>query len=214
MKFLPPKKRLADKRADDERDDWMIAVEAFVTNTNDPEGMHRIKVVIPSMDEDYIHDEWVTALVPWVGKSGYGPVGLPTLGSEVLLFGRLGQKHSLFYLCRFNEDFLIPAGFVDYNARGLKTDGQYKLLADLMISIISQTKALVQGASAVDIEAPDVRLMSGGAVSVRGQGAKVGFLGAEPVARQSLPAPATDLASCIALTNAIRALLINFGLGQ
>ncbi|MET0623103.1 MAG: phage baseplate assembly protein V [Pyrinomonadaceae bacterium] len=192
----------------------MVAVEGIVAEVSDPEGMHRIRVVIPSMDESIVHDEWVCALVPWVGSAGFGPVNLPEVGSEVLLFGRLGQKHSLFYLCRFNEDFIVPGEFIGDEARGLKTDGRYKLLAELLLEVISQTQVLVKGGSLAEVDAPNVKLKAGGNVAVHAQGSKVGFLGAAPVARQTLPAPATDLASCIALTNALRAALIALGLGQ
>lgn len=43
---------------------------------------------------------------------------------------------------------------------------------------------------------------------------KVGFNFATPIAKQTLPAAATDLASVIALTNAIRTALINYGLAS
>ena len=86
----------------------MIGVEGFVADVSDPEGMHRIRVIIPSIDEEAIHDEWIPALAPWVGAPGYGPVNLPEMGTEVLLFGRLGEKHSLFYLSRYNEDSPHP----------------------------------------------------------------------------------------------------------
>jgi hypothetical protein len=185
----------------------MIAVEGIVAANDDPEGMHRIQVVIPSIDESYVHDHWVTALVPWVGADGYGPVNLPQLGSEVLLFGRLGQKHSLFYLCRFNEVYGIPGGFVGENARGLKTDGRYKLLADLLIQIISQTQ--------VDVKADVIRLLGGGSEVVRVEPNKVGFLGAAPASRQTLPEDAHDPASCIALCNALKHLVaIKFGFAE
>ncbi|PYS88967.1 MAG: hypothetical protein DMF64_18865 [Acidobacteria bacterium] len=199
----------------------MVAVEGIVADTGDPEQMHRVRVVIPLIDESEVHDEWIPALVPWVGANHYGPVHLPEIGSEVLLFGRLGQKHTLFYLSRFNEDFNVPGEFAD-RSRGLKCDTPYRLLCDLLIQILSQTQVLVRGeervdvqsGSVVDVDAPDVRLKSDGGVSVHGQGAKVGFLGAVPIARRALPAPATDLGSCIALANAMRALLIDYGLAQ
>jgi hypothetical protein len=190
----------------------MVAVEGIVADVGDEEHMHRIRVIIPSVDESIVHDEWVAALVPWVGPAGYGPVNLPEIGSEVLLFGRLGQKHSLFYLCRFNEDFSVPGQFVDDGARGLKTDGKYKLLADLVIHIASLTQVKVAAGALADVDAPDVRLMSGDAVGVHAQGAKVGFMGAAPVGRQPLPAQAINLATCIALANAARAALIAQGL--
>jgi hypothetical protein len=204
-------RRRTSPHSGDNRDDWMVAVEALVADVDDPEGMHRIRVVIPAFNESLIHDEWVTALVPWVGQSGYGPVSLPALNSEVLLFGRLGQKHSLFYLSRFNEDFLIPGGFVGGNVRGLKTDGAYKLLADLLIEIISQTQVIVQAESEIDLDAEDVWLRDAGAVSVHGRGNQLGLMGAEPISRRALPDPAHDLSSVILLANAIRSLLIDLG---
>jgi len=44
--------------------------------------------------------------------------------------------------------------------------------------------------------------------------AKVGFLGATPVAKQTLPAAATDPATTMALANSLRTALINLGLAQ
>ncbi|HEY9286242.1 MAG TPA: hypothetical protein VIP46_22515 [Pyrinomonadaceae bacterium] len=201
------------------RADWFSAVEGIVAEVDD--ATHAIKVVIPAIDENLIHDEWVDALMPWVGPDGYGPVNLPAIGSEVILFSRLNEGHSLFYLSRYNENFRPPAEFAD-GSRGLKVDTPYRLLCDLLIQILSQTQVLVRGeqradvqaGQAIDADAPDIRLMSGGAVSVHGQGDKVGFLGAGPAARQALPGPAINSATCIELTNAIRALLITFGLAQ
>jgi hypothetical protein len=186
------------------RDNWMIAVEATVIENADPEGMHRVKVRIDLLDEAVTHDEWVTALVPWVGAAGYGPAHAPEVGSEVLLFGRLGERHTLFYLSRFNEDFPVPAEFAD-GSRGCKCDTVLRLLGDALVQVISGTQLYLGGGDAADVDAPDVRLRAG-------QGNKVGFLGAAPVARQTLPPPATNLATCITLANALRAALITSGL--
>jgi len=194
------------KRAQEDRPDWMIAVEGIVASTQDPEQMHRIKVIIPSMDESRVHDEWVTALVPWVGAPGYGPAHVPEVASEVLLFGRLGQKHTLFYLSRFNEDFPVPAAFAD-GSRGLNSDTVYKLLGELLILIVSQQQ--------VDVKAPVVRLIGGNGECVRAEPGKVGFLGAQPASRQTLPPDAVDLETCKTLCNALKNLIaIKFGLGQ
>lgn len=187
-------------------DRWVIGVEAHVADVSDPEGMHRVRVVIDSIDEAEIHDEWIPALTSWVGRSGYGPVNLPEPGTEVLLFGRLGQKHSLFYLCRYNEDSPVPGEFVSDEARGLKTDGRYKLLADLLIEIVSQAR--------VDVKAPVVRLLGGDSEVVKVEPNAVGFLGAPPSGRIQLPGPAVDEASDRALTNSLREALITFGLCQ
>lgn len=192
-------------RVHEERADWFNAVEGIVAET-DPATL-AVKVIIPSIDEDRVHDEWVEALVSWVGPDGYGPAALPEIGAEVILFSRLNEGVNLFYLARYNEDFHPPAEFAD-GSRGCKCDTIYRLLGELLIQIASRT--------AVQVEAPDVKLTGdgGGAVSVHGQGSKVGFLGASPKARQSLPAAATDLGTCIALANAMRSLLISFGLAQ
>ncbi len=45
-------------------------------------------------------------------------------------------------------------------------------------------------------------------------GATIGFLGATPIVRQTLPAAATDAATTQTLANAIRSLLLDFGLAN
>lgn len=203
-------------------DRWFIAVNGIVADVEDPEGLHRVRCVIPDISEDIIHDDWIEPMMPWVGPNQYGPHHLPALGSEVLLFGAKGQKFSLFYVSRYNTNFRPPAAEFADGSRGGKVDTPYRLLGDLLIQILSQTQVFVRGeqrvdvqaGQAIDADAPDVRLMGEGGVSVHGQGDKVGFLGAGPAARQALPDPATNLATCIELTNAIRALLITFGLAE
>lgn len=64
--------------------------------------------------------------------------------------------------------------------------------------------------SVIDYSGPREAMRCG----ANGTAPTIGFLGASEVARQTLPAAATDLASTIALANAIRTALINFGLCQ
>ena len=198
---------------DSARDNWMIAIEGVVVENNDPERMHRIKCTIPVIDESMVFDDWIPAMTPWCGAPGYGPVNPPALNSEVLLFGRLGEPDILFYLSRYNEDHLSPEEFTD-GSRGLKTDTAYKLLADLFIEIISKQTILIKATEQADVRAAVVRLMGDESEGVRVEPSKLGFLGASPIPRQSLPAPATDLGSCITLANAIRSMLIQFGLAE
>jgi hypothetical protein len=47
--------------------------------------------------------------------------------SEAALFGRFGQKHSLYYLCVYNEDFTTRAEFAD-GSRGCKCGTPLRLL--------------------------------------------------------------------------------------
>jgi hypothetical protein len=60
--------------------------------------------------------------------------------------------------------------------------------------------------------ASDMSLAAGAAERVRLNSTGLSFNGATPAARPALPAAATDLASVITLTNAIRTALINYGL--
>lgn len=113
--------------------DRLICVEAIVETTEDPEHQHRIKVVIPTMDEHRVRDEWVRPFVPYVGGPGFGSFFVPARGSEVMLFGRLGQKHNLFYLSVYNEDFPVPADFQQQHPEtvaGFRVPGDFKLIVD------------------------------------------------------------------------------------
>lgn len=186
-------------------DRWFTAVTGIVVDNDDPEGLHRIRCLIPDISEEVVHDEWIEPLLPWVGEDGYGPANLPPRDSEVILFGCKGQKYSLFYLSRYNETHRPPQEFAD-KSRGCRCDTVYRLLCDLLIQIKSLQR--------VEVDAPDVFLQSGGSVSVHGQGDKVAFLGAAPIARRALPADASTLANNNVLTNAIKQLLIDVGVAQ
>jgi Phage-related baseplate assembly protein. len=112
-------------------DKWMFALEAIVAKNLDPEHQHRIKVVIPSIDENIIHDKWIKRAVWWAGAPGYGDFHIPEIGSEVILFGRLGQKHNLYFMSVYNEDHIVPADFRRPTIRGFRTDGDYASIVEL-----------------------------------------------------------------------------------
>ena len=185
-------------------DRWFTCVPGIVVSTADPEGRHRIQCLIPDISEEIVHAEWIEPLMPWVGTDGYGPSHLPAVESEVLLFGMKGEKYTLFYLSRYNENFRPPAEFAD-RSRGCKCDTVYKLLGDLLI--------LIRSLQRVDVEAPSVRLLSNGAEMFRVEGDAAGFRGAA-IARRALPADAINLATNNELTNAIKQLLIDLKLAQ
>ena len=114
-------------------DDRLICVEAIVAENEDPEHQHRVKVIIPIMDEHQMRDEWVRPMVPYVGGVGFGSFFVPARGSEVVLFGRLGQKHNLFYLSVYNEDYPVPTDFQQQHPEtvaGFRIPGDFKLIVE------------------------------------------------------------------------------------
>lgn len=192
-------------RARPSRDDYMIAVEARVADVDDLEGMHRVRVVVPMYDENEILDEWIPAMQAFTRKDGYGAVFRPEIGSEVLLFGRFGERHTLFYMSRYNEERRTPSEFDDGSC-GFKLDTAFKVLGDQLVLIVS--------AQSITLQSPLVTLGSQGAEVFRTDQGKSSFHGATAIARRTLPPPASDLASCITLANAIRQFLVDWGACQ
>lgn len=115
-------------------DRWLVCVEGIVAINEDPENLHRIKVVIPALDETVIYDKWVRQIGAYIGGKGFGSFFVPALGSEVVLFGRLGQKHNLYYMSVYNEDFPVPADFSTDEASGaacgIRAPGDLKLITE------------------------------------------------------------------------------------
>lgn len=133
------------------RDTWVCALEAIVAINEDPEHQHRIKVIIPSIDENEICGKWINRMVWFTGAEGYGDFHIPGINSEVLLFGRLSQKHNLYYISRFNEDFIVPPDFRRSTVRGFRTDGDYKQIVDLDMQIRAGRLEIETDASATII---------------------------------------------------------------
>jgi len=145
---------LGDDGADSDGDDrWMIAVEAIVAENEDPEHQHRIKVIIPLLDENNVRDEWVRQMGCYVGGPGYGSFLLPAIGSEVVLFGRLGQKYNLFYMSVYNEDYVVPADFRDTSVCGIRAPGQLKLIADQLMQLRG-SRLRIEADASIQITAP------------------------------------------------------------
>lgn len=153
---------------------WLMGVPAIVADNKDPEQQHRIRVVIPSIDEDLIFDEWARQMVFCLGN-GYGSAFIPPQGSEVVLFGQLGQKFNLFYASLYNEDMLVPDGFNDEMTVGIHAPGNLKFIAEQLakteaqnIEIIAQAVAKLQGDN-VQIEGNQINV-NGTQITVNGDG--------------------------------------------
>jgi len=105
-------------------------VEGIVADNKDPEHQHRVRLVIPSISEEHLYDKWVKQLVMYVGGNGYGSFFLPPEGSEVVVCGRLGQKHTLYYMSVYNEDLIVPADFRSPAVAGIRAPGDLRFLAE------------------------------------------------------------------------------------
>jgi hypothetical protein len=119
---------LQEERA--ESANWFTCVPAFVADNLDPEYQHRIKVIIPLIDEEKVHDDWVRQMGGFAGSAGYGQFDIPAVGSEVVLFSEFGQGENLYYMACYNELNVVPGDFPDETARGIRSDGDLKLICD------------------------------------------------------------------------------------
>jgi hypothetical protein len=109
---------------------WMFGVSGIVAESEDPERQARVKVIIPVLDENAVYDKWVTSMMSFVLGRGFGGHFIPPLGAEVLLFGYLGEKYTLFYTPCYNEDFPVPADFPDSAVSGFRVPADFKLIAE------------------------------------------------------------------------------------
>lgn len=119
----------ASKNAIEENGKWLFGVPAIVADNDDPERQHRVRLIIPSIDEDAIYDEWARQMVFCLGD-GYGTAFIPPKGSEVVVFGQLGMKYNLYYASLFNEEMEVPEGFDDEKTVGVHAPGDLKLIAE------------------------------------------------------------------------------------
>ncbi|MCP9494295.1 MAG: hypothetical protein MSG64_07555 [Pyrinomonadaceae bacterium MAG19_C2-C3] len=197
-----------------------IAIEGIVEEVGTGENAGCIKARMEVFSESIVHDEWIQQMTAWVGKDGYGLVEPPEVGSEVAIFGRLGEGHTLFYVSRHNEDFRQPSGF-EQGERGFKTDGGYRGLADgairflaqQLVEVKAQTTMLLEAvetltakAQTVNIESQNFNADAGGEV-IEASGGGIGFLGAGATGKIPLPPDASNLGTVIALANAIKTSL-------
>lgn len=152
---------------------WLMGVPAIVADNADPEGQHRVRVIIPSIDEDLIFDEWARQMVFCLGD-GYGSAFIPPNGSEVVLFGQLGQKFNLFYASLYNEEMLVPDGFDDEMSVGVKAPGNLTFIAEELAkiqaknfdAIIAQTAKIL--AQNIESNASQLNKILGNQVRIEG----------------------------------------------
>ena len=126
---------------------------AIIADNDDPEHRHRVKVIIPHIDENIVHDEWVERMGGYAGSGGYGSFEIPRVGTEVVLFSEWGAGERLFYMTLFNEQFTVPPDFTDETVRGTRVDGDYKLIVEGDL-YFRAGRVKIESDSSVDIIAP------------------------------------------------------------
>ncbi len=136
---------------------WLIAESAIVADNKDPERQHRIRVIIPSIDEDMIYDQWIRPMAFCVGD-GFGSVFIPPKGAEVFITGALGQKFNLFYSQTYNEEMFIPSE-LSKDVFGIHVPKDLLFIAD--------ENAELRGANA-KVQAAQLAEIIGGQVSIEG----------------------------------------------
>lgn len=147
--------RLIHQQARDASDNrWLEGLEAIVAVNEDPEFQHRIKVVIPALDEDQVFNKWIRSMSVHVLGVGYGMFMMPPIGSEVTLWSRFGDKHNLFYTPAYNEDYVVPADFRDPAVAGIRAPGDLKFICDGDMQLRSGGLRMQADFGAIQITAP------------------------------------------------------------
>lgn len=171
------------KNAIAENGGWLMGVPAIVADNDDPEKQHRVRVVIPSIDEDQIFDEWARQMVFCLGD-GFGSAFIPPKGSEVVLFGQLGQKYNLFYASLYNEEMEMPDGFSSEMNVGIHAPGNLKFIAEQSAklkgnnaTVEAVVTALLKGVQ-VNVNGTIITIQANGAVSISGSAVSISSTGA------------------------------------
>jgi hypothetical protein len=146
---------------------WLMGVSAIVADNRDPEKQHRVRVIIPSIDEDQVFDEWARQMVFCLGD-GFGSAFIPPKGSEVVLFGQLGQKFNLFYASLYNEEMLMPEGYPDEMTVGVHAPGNLKFIAEELAKVQAKNIELI-AAQVAKILAANIEATAEQKVTINGQ---------------------------------------------
>lgn len=149
---------------------WVICESGIVTDTNDPDRQHRIKVILPSIDEDNQHDDWIRPSSRICLGEGFGSVFLPEKGQEVLVTGVLGDKYNFVYEgAVYNESQTIPE---ELNADwpGIKVPKNLVFIATMILRLAAQTiEILADGL--VKIQGENIEATASSLAKLKGENA-------------------------------------------
>lgn len=153
-------------RTSEPHDKWLMGVTGIVADNQDPERQHRVRVVIPSIDEDLIYDEWARQMVFCLGN-GYGTAFIPPVNSEVVLFGALGQKFNLFYASLYNEEMAVPSGFDSEMNAGFHVPNNLTMIAEAVAKLLAGD-VLIQAQNSAQMLANQVKIAADGTAEING----------------------------------------------
>lgn len=171
MKGLYSEANKAGKNAIAEDSNWLTGVTGIVADNRDDERQHRVKVIIPSIDEDLIYDEWARQMVFCLGD-GFGSAFIPPVGSEVVLFGQLGGKFNLFYAALYNEEMMMPTGYDDETTVGVHAPKDLKFTAEELLKLQAKNIEVI-AAQVAKILAQDIEFTAQQAAAMKGNNATV-----------------------------------------
>jgi hypothetical protein len=143
MNRLSDEMRRSGVRAIGEEGRWLVCEPAIVADVDDPENQHRIKVIIPAIDEELMYDDWVRPMTPFAMGDGYGAVFVPPKGSEVLISGILGQKFNLCYLGAIYNEENRKSSQLDKETPGIHVPGNLSFLAGLLMKLQAQNVHII-----------------------------------------------------------------------
>jgi len=133
----------ASKKGSGETTPWLICESAIVAETDDPDKLGRVKVIIPSIDEDNVFDDWVVPAASHCLGDGFGMLMTPAKGQEVLISGVLGQKFNLVYHAAvYNEDAKI-ATELNLDWPGIKVPKNLTFIATLIQRLVAQNVEVI-----------------------------------------------------------------------
>lgn len=151
---------------------WLICESAIVAENVDPDNLGRIKVIIPSIDEDNMFDDWVVPAASHCLGDGFGMLMLPAKGQEVLITGQLGQKFNLVYHAAvYNEEMKAPAE-LNVDTPGVKVPKNYFVLVALLMKIQAQNLRFIAEQLA-KIEAANIQSIASAENKMTGQTVRV-----------------------------------------
>ncbi len=99
----------------------------IVDANDDAEHQHRVRVKIPAIDPDVVYPRWIKQLLGFIWGRGYGSYGVPAVGTEVALFGRIDGE--LYYAPVYNENNLVAGDFNSEVEPGWRFPADLKVIA-------------------------------------------------------------------------------------